>query len=94
MNGILGVLSINVGNSNVRILVKDYIGPLTLTIDESNVRSQKKKKLTNQLLVSEWSATWSTLFETAGDLALTHSHSRVPLEISSATFILLKITWE
>ena len=25
---------------------------------------------------------------------LTHSHSRVPLEISSATFILLKITWE
>ena len=25
---------------------------------------------------------------------LTHLHSRVPLEISSATFILLKITWE
>ena len=26
--------------------------------------------------------------------ALTHSHSRVPLEISSATLVLLKITWE
>ena len=25
---------------------------------------------------------------------LTHSHSRVPLEVSSATFILLEITWE
>ena len=25
---------------------------------------------------------------------LTHSHSRVPLKILSATFILLKITWE
>ena len=26
--------------------------------------------------------------------SLTHSHSRVPLEVSSATFILLEITWE
>ena len=27
-------------------------------------------------------------------LCLTHSHSRVLLEVSSATFILLEITWE
>ena len=27
-------------------------------------------------------------------MTLTHSHSRVPLEVSSATFILLEITWE
>ena len=25
---------------------------------------------------------------------ITHSHSRVPLEVLSATFILLEITWE
>ena len=27
-------------------------------------------------------------------IGLTHSHSRVHLEVSSATFILLEITWE
>ena len=40
-----------------------------------------------------WHSFW-TPCGTYGTHWLTHSHSRVPLEILSATFILLKITWE
>ena len=58
MNDNFGILTKNVVNSIVRIPINNYIGLLTISIVKSNVRgpiqSSTTKKLTNQVLETEW----------------------------------------
>ena len=58
MNVIFGVQTMNVVNSNIGILINNYIALKTLTIVKNNFRSpfqsSTTKILTNQLLESEW----------------------------------------